>query len=146
MKLLLIALHVFAFSAVSPWLTDFEQAKREAEQKHELILLNFSGSDWCGPCMRMHKEIFNSESFAQAFGEKLVMVNADFPRLKKNRLTAAQQKQNDMLAEKYNTEGHFPFTVLLDAKGTVLKTWEGYPRQGSTVFMEELKAALNDKH
>ncbi|MCC6290368.1 MAG: thioredoxin family protein [Chitinophagaceae bacterium] len=144
MKLLFIALHVFALSTVSLWLTDFEQAKKEAEQKHELILLNFSGSDWCGPCMRMHKEIFNSEPFAQAFSKKLVMVNADFPRLKKNRLTAAQQKQNDMLAEKYNREGHFPFTVLLDAKGVVLKTWDGYPRQGSTAFMEELKSAMND--
>lgn len=94
MKLLLIALHVFALSTISPWLTDFEQAKKEAEQKHELILLNFSGSDWCGPCKRMHSEIFNTEPFAQAFKEKLVMVNADFPRLKKpfNRRSAKTKR------------------------------------------------------
>lgn len=146
MKLLFIALHICTLVFVSPWLTDFDQAKKQAQEKHALILLNFSGSDWCGPCMRMHKEIFDSESFKQLAGDKLVLVNADFPRLKKNRLSTQQQQQNNQLAEKYNAEGHFPLTVLLDAKGNILKNWEGYPRQGTSAFINELQAAMNDNH
>ena len=67
------------------WETDFNKAKQSAQSEHKLILLNFSGSDWCGPCIRMHKEIFDNNSFTQYADEHLVLVNADFPRLKKTR-------------------------------------------------------------
>jgi thioredoxin-related protein len=144
MKLLLITAYMCMPWLSSFWLTDFEQAKKQAQEKHALILLNFSGSDWCGPCVRLHKEIFDGEAFTKMAGQKLVLLNADFPRLKKNQLTAQQQKQNDMLAEKYNPEGHFPLTVLLNAKGVVLKTWEGYPRQGVEGFISEMQTAIDD--
>jgi thioredoxin-related protein len=82
------------------WLTNFEKGKTEAVASNKLIVLNFSGSDWCGPCIRLKKEIFSSDVFANYASEKLVLVNADFPRYKKNALPKQQVKENEALAEK----------------------------------------------
>jgi thioredoxin-related protein len=106
----------FACMSFGIWQPDFQSAQQIAKEKHQLILLNFSGSDWCGPCMRMRKEIFMSPAFSSMADTTLVMVNADFPRMKKNQLSKPVKKQNEWLADKYNPEGKFPFTVLLDAE------------------------------
>jgi thioredoxin-related protein len=119
--------------------TDFDKAKQEAKQEHKFILLNFSGSDWCGPCIRMHKDIFSAASFENFAGTNLVLVNADFPRLKKDRLPTELQEQNDHLADIYNKTGSFPCTVLLNAEGKVLHSWEGYPPLSADKFVEQLK-------
>jgi len=140
MKLLVIALLSSFTFGLTTWLTDFEAAKKNAQEKHQLILLNFSGSDWCGPCIRLHKEIFDSNQFEAYADGNLVLVNADFPRLKKNQLNKEQTKQNEALADKYNPNGIFPYTLLLDASGKVLKTWEGYPKQG----IMEFTASINE--
>lgn len=63
--------------------------------------------------MRMSSEIFESDVFRQMAEKELVLVNADFPRKKKNQLPLAQQKLNDDMAEKYNLQGKFPYTLLL---------------------------------
>src|SRR5215467_7587990 len=89
----------------SPWLTNLDDAKQLAKAKHEFILLNFSGSDWCGPCIKLHKDIFESDVFQQYADNHLVLVNADFPRSKKNQLAPDQQKRNDALADIYNPKG-----------------------------------------
>ena len=143
MKILALAiLSLLNFSSL-PWLTDFDQAKKNAQEKHERILLTFSGSDWCGPCIRLHKEIFESDAFIKLADNQLVLINADFPRLKKNQLTKDQQQQNDKLADRYNAAGNFPFTVLLDADGKILKEWEGFPKQGAAAFIDELNLAMH---
>ena len=121
------------------WETNFEKAKATATKEHKYILLNFSGSDWCGPCIRMHKEIFDNDAFQQFATQKLVMMNADFPRQKKNQLSKDLQKQNDQLADKYNSKGSFPMTALLDANGNVLRSWEGLPKESPDEFLNELK-------
>ncbi|MCW3106234.1 MAG: thioredoxin family protein [Segetibacter sp.] len=121
------------------WLTDFNKGKTEATAQNKLIVLNFSGSDWCGPCIRLKKEIFSSEAFANFASEKLVLVNADFPRYKKNEIPKQQVKENEALAEKYNSEGKFPFTVLLDTNGKVLKQWDGLPDETPEKFVDEIK-------
>ncbi|MBK5270127.1 MAG: thioredoxin family protein [Bacteroidia bacterium] len=133
----------FFLLSITGWETNFENAKKQAEQEHKLILLNFSGSDWCGPCIRMHDEIFESSSFQNFAENKLVLVNADFPRLKKNQLSKDQQKKNDKLADKYNSEGIFPFTVLLNADGTEIKTWEGLPNATAEQYTAVLKDLVN---
>jgi thioredoxin-related protein len=143
MKLLVIALFTSALYSLSPWLTDFEEAKKMAQQKHQLILVNFSGSDWCGPCIRLHKEVFESEAFIKIAGEQLVLVNADFPRLKKNQLPKAQQQQNEKLADLYNAAGNFPSTVLLNADGKILKVWDGFPKQGAASFIDDINMAIH---
>jgi thioredoxin-related protein len=117
-----------------------DSARKIAVDKHELILLNFSGSDWCGPCIRMHKEILDTKTFKKVAEDHLVVVNADFPRKKKNRLSKAQQKQNDALAEKYNPDGKFPYTLLLNADGKVIKSWDGMPDKNAEQFADEVKA------
>ncbi|MBU2045789.1 MAG: thioredoxin family protein, partial [Bacteroidetes bacterium] len=72
------------------WVLDFKQAETEAKQSHKYILINFSGSDWCGPCIRTHKEIFEKDAFEDYANKNLILVRADFPRLKKNQLSADQ--------------------------------------------------------
>jgi thioredoxin-related protein len=119
------------------------QAEQKGQMEHKLVMLNFSGSDWCGPCIRMRKEVFESESFQQYANANLVMVNADFPRLKKNQLTKEQQQENDGLAEKYNSEGVFPCTLLLDCKGNVIHTWKGFYEQGTEAFTNEVKTLVD---
>jgi thioredoxin-related protein len=126
-------------SAASLWGSNMEQAQQQAQQENKLILLNFSGSDWCGPCMKLRRDVFESDEFLAYAKDKLVLVNADFPRQKKNKLDAEQVKRNEALAEKYNTKGTFPFTLLLDASGRVLKTWEGNPGLTPSQLIEEIK-------
>ena len=140
---------LLAFSAASisftAWQPSFEKAKEVAKQKHWLVLLNFSGSDWCGTCMRMRKEIFDSPVFAAMADSSLLKVNADFPRNKKNQLEKNVQQQNEMLAEKYNAGGAFPLTVLLDENGAVIKTRDGLPKEDAAAFAKQIKV-IADAH
>src|SRR4029079_18005843 len=103
------------FGSSSEWLTDFNEAQQEASHSNKVILLNFSGSDWCSPCINLKKKIFEAEEFNTYAAEHLLLVNADFPRLKKNQLSAEQTKKNETLADKYNPQGVFPYTVLVSA-------------------------------
>ena len=146
MKILLTFLLSSFLTSSSLWLSNIDQAKKEATESHKNILVNFSGSDWCGPCIRMHKEIFESEAFTKYAPDNLVLVNADFPRLKKNMLSKEQQKQNDALADKYNTDGAFPLTLLLDADGKVIKKWDGFPSETAAEFTNDVKAAADANH
>ena len=145
MKKLIIILLCFASMSFTIWQPDFETAKQKAKEKHELILLNFSGSDWCGPCMRMRKEIFENEQFYKMADTTLILVNADFPRNKKNQLDKITKKQNEALADKYNPEGNFPFTVLLDDNGKLIKSWNGLPNEDAAVFAKQVKS-ICDAH
>ncbi len=139
MKNLLLIACYFLIASFTAWEPNFENAKKTAKQDHKLILLNFSGSDWCGPCIRMHKEIFGDASFLEMAGKNLVMVNADFPRSKKNQLAPNVKKQNEALADTYNASGKFPYTVLLNADGKVIKAWDGLPDENAQAFANEVK-------
>lgn len=139
MKVLSFLIITAFFSINQEWNTSFEQAKVKAANENKLILLNFSGSDWCGPCIKLHKDIFDSEAFVEYAKRNLVLVNADSPRSKKNMPSKEQVKANEALAEKYNSKGVFPYTLLLDANGKVLKSWEGYPKLSAEEFIDELK-------
>lgn len=127
------------------WQTDFTKAKTEAAAQHKYILLKFSGSDWCIPCIKMEKNIFDQDVFQQYADEQLILVNADFPQQKKNKPSKEVQEQNEMLAEKYNKQGSFPLTLLLDSDGKVLKTWKGYKKETTPEeFVSQVKAAINE--
>jgi thioredoxin-related protein len=139
MKLLSIFFLLTFSLSTAEWTTDFNKAKTEATEKSKYILLNFSGSDWCGPCMKLKKEVLDSEAFLKFAEDKLVLVRADFPRNKKNRLSPQQTKQNEALAEKYNNEGKFPLTVLIDATGKVVKTWDGYSPSSMSIANLEME-------
>jgi len=91
----------------------------------------------------MHKEIFESQAFKEIAGKDLVLMNADFPRLKKNQLPKEQQQQNEHLADLYNTKGDFPLTVLLSADGKVIKQWVGFPGKAPGQFVSEIETACH---
>ena len=142
MKTLLIVLFTSLLPAVT-WLGNFKDAETEAARSHKLIVINFSGSDWCGPCIRLRKEILESSTFENYAAENLVLVRADFPRQKKNQLGKEQLKLNETLAEQYNPDGKFPFTLLVDEHGKVLKKWDGFPAVSPAKFVEEIQSATN---
>lgn len=104
------------------WKTDFNLTKQEAVSQNKPILLVFSGSDWCAPCIKLDKSIWQSPEFKKYAGEKLVLERADFPKKKQNQLEGQIKKQNQDLAELYNKDGVFPLVVVLDKTGKVLGT------------------------
>lgn len=138
---LLIASCLFISLSNLVWEHDLSTAKVQAAKEHKYILLNFSGSDWCIPCIRLHNEIFESGYFTQFAADNLVLVKADFPRKNKNQLSKEQQKINEALADKYNPKGSFPYTLLLDAEGNKVKVWDGFYKDGVANFVAEIKEA-----
>jgi thioredoxin-related protein len=144
MKLLAIAFMAF-FSTNVTWLGDFDSAKTQAVQQHKLILVNFSGSDWCGPCIRLRKEILESATFEAYATDHLVLVRADFPRQKKNQLSKEQVKLNEALADKYNSDGKFPYTLLVDETGKVLYQWDGFPNETTDQFISQIDQIVQAK-
>lgn len=139
MKILSVLLVTSMFFTSPTWQTNINDARAEAIKSHRLLLVNFSGSDWCSPCIQLKKNIFESEAFTTYASEKLVLVNADFPRQAKHKLSAEQKKLNESLAEKFDPQGKFPFTLLMTAEGKVLKEWEGLPDVSDKQFVEEIK-------
>ncbi len=145
MKTLIVILFTTILSPIT-WLGNFQEAKTEAAKSHKLIVINFSGSDWCGPCIRLRKEILESATFESYAADHLVLVRADFPRQKKNQLDQSQIKLNEALADQYNNEGKFPYTLLVDENGKILKKWDGFPDVSPAQFVEEIKSIADARH
>lgn len=102
------------------WVTDYNKAKDIAAQQKKPIILVFQGSDWCAPCIKLEKEVWQTEAFKDYAAMHFVMLKADFPKRKKNVLSEKQTEHNKKLAELYNKNGFFPFVVVLDKNGKVL--------------------------
>ncbi|MFI1771428.1 thioredoxin family protein [Thalassobellus citreus] len=133
--LFLLSLSTFA----QDWTTNFEEAKQQASATNQNIILVFQGSDWCGPCIKLDKEIWSSQEFQKLAKDHFVMLQADFPRRKANKLPEALATQNAKLAETYNSQGYFPLVVVLNAKGEVLgKT--GYEKIAPSAYFKKLTA------
>lgn len=144
MKTLVSAILMVAFSVAFHAQNRLETAKKTAAENKELILLNFSGSDWCIPCIKLHKNIIETSEFKNLETENVIVyINADFPRNKKNQLTPELKKENAALADQYNPKGIFPYTLLLDAGGKVLKTWEGLPSETAGMLASEIRNFSN---
>jgi len=116
---LLLLLSFTSISFSQEWKTSLEEAKLEATKENKKILLVFSGSDWCAPCIKLEKNVWKSEVFKKEALEKYVLIKADFPKKKANQLSAELTENNNKLAEKYNKEGNFPLVVMLDKNGKV---------------------------
>lgn len=102
------------------WKLDFDEAKQLANEENKNIIIVFSGSDWCAPCIKLDRNVWQSEAFKKVADENWIIVKADFPRKKANQLGDAQMTKNRKMAEKYNIEGSFPLVVILDKSGKVL--------------------------
>ena len=121
------------------WETDFEVAKSKALELDRKIVLVFQGSDWCGPCIKLSREIWDTEEFGKYAASNYVMLQADFPKRKKNALSDEHQERNNQLAEKYNPNGYFPFVVVLDKNGKVLGE-TGYQKKTPSEFIAILES------
>lgn len=133
---LFLLLSSFSFSQKNE---NFSQKLELAKTENKNVLLYFSGSDWCAPCVKFKKFIVNTPEFQTFAKENLVIYNADFPRLSKNKLAKEVEKENEILADKYNSKGIFPLILLLDAEGNVIKKWEEYPKETVEEFIAKLK-------
>lgn len=102
------------------WHTNLNEAEKIASQKNERIVMVFQGSDWCGPCIKLDKQIWSSNQFIDYAKNHFVMVKVNFPRKKKNKLTKEQQDYNNHLMETYDTKGYFPYVVVLDKNAKVI--------------------------
>jgi thioredoxin-related protein len=122
MKKLMVLMFFFIISLgySQDWKTDFEKIKTEASSQKKPILLVFSGSDWCAPCIKLDKSIWQSAEFKEYAATNLLLERADFPKKKQNQLDGEIKKQNEVLAERYNKDGIFPLVLVLNAKGEVL--------------------------
>jgi thioredoxin-related protein len=143
MKKIFIAtfLLITATSLAQNWTTNFEEAKAIAEKEGKTILLVFSGSDWCAPCIKLDKNVWQSEVFKTYANDKLILLRADFPKKKNNALPDDLRTANLALAEKYNKEGFFPLVAVLDKKGKVIAK-KGYENQSADKFVAELQALI----
>ncbi len=102
------------------WNTNFEDAKQDALKENKNILLVFSGSDWCAPCIKLDNVVWKSEVFKSESEKNWVLYKADFPKKKVNQLSPELTISNNKLAEKYNKNGSFPLVILLDKTGKVI--------------------------
>lgn len=121
------------------WKSNFEEAKAEAIKQEKNILLVFSGSDWCAPCIKLDKNIWQSEEFKKYSDQNYILYKADFPKKKANQLSDTLKNQNNELAEKYNQNGNYPLVVLLDKNGKVLGM-TGYKNVSPNDYLEILKS------
>ena len=122
MKYILCFLFLISTSSgyTQNWNANFEEAKVKAVKENKNILLVFSGSDWCGPCIKLEKVVWKSPEFKVEADKNWVIYRADFPNKRKNQLPPYLVESNNKLAEKYNKKGSFPLVLLLDPKGKVI--------------------------
>ena len=99
------------------WLTDFEAAQSEARSGHKMLLMNFTGSDWCPPCIMLHRQVFSQPEFAEYAARHLVLFEVDFPHNKPQ--SDEQKAANEKLAERFGVYW-FPTEIVLDANGNKL--------------------------
>ena len=135
----LILLSLFALGSLSAaeavWLTNYDQALKQAAAEKKPVLIDFTGSDWCGWCMRLDKEVFSQQEFVDYAAANLVLLKLDFPQKKEQ--SAAEKAQNEKLAKKYQIEG-FPTIIVLNPAGKQIGEL-GYEKGGAAKWIASLE-------
>jgi protein disulfide-isomerase len=122
-------------AAKSGWLTSLDQAQKEAQTKNKLLLMDFTGSDWCGWCIMLDKEVFSKPEFKEYASKNLVLLELDFPR--KKQMPPEITAQNERLLQKYGIQG-FPTVVVFNSSGKPLGAL-GYQAGGPQAFIAQLE-------
>ncbi len=118
------------------WLTDFAAAKQQAANENKRILLDFTGSDWCGYCKLLEAEVLSTYAFKD-FAKDYVLVRVDFPR--STQLPPDLQAQNDALEQQFNVDG-FPTLIALSSSGREITRQSGYePGSGPQVYLSKFR-------
>jgi len=117
-------------------------ALRKARAENKVVMLDFTGSDWCGWCMRLKSEVFDQPQFARFSQASLILVEVDFPRHKA--LAPVEQAANMALSRQFKIEG-YPSIVVLNAAGKELGR-TGYLPGGPRAFIAELEKMPGVKH
>lgn len=120
----------------SAWLTDLPAAQALAKAEHKVVLMDFTGSDWCPGCIELKKKVFDTKEFQTYAAQKLVLVLVDFPD--KKHLPAALKKANDDLSARFNVDG-FPTQVLLNPNGKEIARQTGYDGQSPREYIAWLE-------
>jgi protein disulfide-isomerase len=118
------------------WTTNYADALKQAKEQNRHVFVFFTGSDWCGWCMRLKEEILSTPQFQTYARDNLILVELDFPREKK--LSPALIAQNNSLAEKYGIRG-YPTVIILNSRGKEIDSL-GYQEGGPQPFIERLRS------
>ncbi len=123
------------------WEASYDVAKSKAEASNGVILLVFAGSDWCAPCIKLDRLVFQSPEFQKYAKENLIIYKADFPRKKANSLSPELTKANNVLAQKFNPKGYFPLVLVLDKNETILDSF-AYENKPVKDYISHLNSVL----
>ena len=121
------------------WLTDFDEAKAKALEEKKPILIDFTGSDWCGWCVKLDEEVFSQTDFLKFASDSLILVEIDFP--KKKVQSEELKVQNKALAEKYSIRG-FPTVLLLSPEAELIEK-TGYLSGGAKAYVSHIQSILD---
>lgn len=121
------------------WHTSLDAALAEAKKTNRPILVLGTGSDWCGFCMRLEKNVLTDKEFQKFAKDSLVLVYADKPSRKKQSAEVAKNSQE--LLDKFDVDG-FPTVILLSPDGKELGRKSGYGGQNAKKYVKELKGIL----
>jgi len=134
------ALSSTAFASTpAGWSTDLEKAFEKAKAEKKSVLVEFTGSDWCPPCMAMRKNVFSKKEFVDAASKKFILVELDFPNGDKE-----VKEKNAPYAEKYKIEG-FPTVILFSAEGKEFTRFYASDFPKTDLFVNHLKESLAKK-
>ena len=134
LSVVLLTLRVFA--AEGEWLTDFTKAQEKAKTEKKLVLLDFTGSDWCAPCKLLHKDVLTSKEFVEFAKENLVLVEVDFPMRKPQ--SPELQRANKELQRKFKVPG-YPTLVVVNGDGKELGRLDYNPSFKASDYIAQLK-------
>lgn len=148
-KIFLFALFLLAISVSAQQVVSaqtLKDAETLASKENKTIMIVFSGSDWCVPCMRLDKEILSQSGFENYAAKKIVLLKADFPSRTKNkkRISKVQQAYNAKLFDKYNPKGIFPLVVMLNNKGKVIAE-TGYKNMAPDAYASYIDNLIHTK-
>ncbi|MEO6785387.1 MAG: thioredoxin family protein [Chthoniobacteraceae bacterium] len=123
------------FAAEDAWITDVPKAMEQAKSQKKLVLLDFTGSDWCPPCKALHKNVLTSEEFSKFAKDNFVLVELDFPKSKPQ--AAEVKAANQELSKKYAIRG-YPTIIVLNADGKELFRKVGYGGTPAAEYVADL--------
>ena len=126
------------------WVEDFEAARLQAAKEGKYVLLAFSGSDWCGPCIALEREVLSQRAFTEELAKRFLLVMVSVPH-DKSTLSELALTQNDGLKQRYGVHGFPTLVVVNPADGDAVKRMSGYRAGAPRGFMDRLNEMMLDE-